>query len=328
MTKLIQGLSKQGVLIALIILVILGALRYENFLSAFNIFSVLRYNSMFALVALGMTFVIMTGGIDLSVGGIAALASVVSALLSPYGLIIGLLGGVAVGATLGAINGFLVTQMRIMPFIATLSMMLAAQGMALVLAGNQTVEMSWETDFQLIGQGDIWIFPIPAVIAAVAFAIGSILLNFCSFGRYSLAIGGGEEASRMMGLPVNRVLFQVYSLSGLLAGLAGVILASQFGSGLPMEGAGWELTAIAAVVVGGTLLTGGVGSVGATLSGVLVLGLIFSILNFENGLGTFTLSAYWQAVIRGIFLLIVVVLQSKFISRQKKAKTDNNKTPV
>ena len=132
-----------------------------------------------------------------------------------------------------------------------------------------------------------------------------------SFGRQILAVGGGEDASRLMGLPVDRTVFLVYVMSGTLAGLAGVILASQFGAGQPIEGVGWELFAIASVVVGGTLLTGGAGSVGATLSGVLLLGLIFNILNFENGLGVVSLSAYWQSVIRGVFLLIVVVLQSR-----------------
>ena len=132
-----------------------------------------------------------------------------------------------------------------------------------------------------------------------------------------LAVGGGEDAARLMGLPVDRVKFLVYALSGTLAGLAGVILAAQFGAGQPTEGVGWELFAIASVVVGGTLLTGGVGSVGATLAGALLLGLIFNILNFENGLGWISLSAYWQSVIRGAFLLLVVILQSRLNGTQR-----------
>ena len=130
-----------------------------------------------------------------------------------------------------------------------------------------------------------------------------------------LAVGGDEDAARLMGLPVDRVKFLVYLMSGGLAGLAGVILAAQFGAGQPIEGVGWELFAIASVVVGGTLLTGGVGSVGATLAGVLLLGLIFNILNFENGMGWISLSAYWQSVIRGVFLLLVVILQSRLTRR-------------
>jgi ribose transport system permease protein len=158
--------------------------------------------------------------------------------------------------------------------------------------------------------------PIPAAILVVAFLIGALVLNYTRFGRHVLAVGGNEEAARLMGLPVDRIKIAVYALSGGLAGLAGVILASQFGAGQPTEGLGWELSAIASVVVGGTLLTGGLGSVGATLAGVLLLGLIFNILNFENGRGVISLSAYWQSVIRGGFLLVVVILQNQLARRQ------------
>ena len=130
-----------------------------------------------------------------------------------------------------------------------------------------------------------------------------------------MAVGGNEDASKLMGLPADRVKFLVYLASGGLSGMAGVILASQFGAGQPIEGVGWELFAIASVVVGGTLLTGGVGSVGATLAGVLLLGILFTVLNFENGLGWISLSAYWQSVIRGLFLLVVVILQSQLTAR-------------
>jgi ribose transport system permease protein len=161
--------------------------------------------------------------------------------------------------------------------------------------------------------------PIPALMAAAAYVLGSIVLNHTAFGRHVLAVGGGEDAARLMGLPVDRTVFLVYVLSGTCSGLAGVILAASYGAGQPIEGIGWELFAIAAVVVGGTLLTGGVGSVGATLSGVLLLGLIFNILNFENGLGVVSLSAYWQSVIRGVFLLVVVILQSRITRRRAVA---------
>jgi len=197
--------------------------------------------------------------------------------------------------------------------------MLTANGSALLLAHDQTVSVSYDGTFVNLGQGDLFnipIIPIPAFVAVLAYAIGSIVLNFTGTGRTVLAIGGNEDASRLMGLPVNRVKFLVYVLSGGLSGLAGVILASQFGAGQPIEGVGWELFAIASVVVGGTLLTGGVGSVGATLAGVMLLGLIFNVLNFENGLGWISLSAYWQSVIRGLFLLAVVILQSRLASRE------------
>ena len=315
MAKVYSTLASQGVLVALVLLILFGWARYDYFLGSFNVLSVLRYNSMFALIALGMCFVIMTGGIDLSVGSTAAMASVVSALLSPYGLLPGLVGGVAAGAAVGILNGLIVTRLGILPFIATLATMLAASGTGLLLADNQSVSVSYDTGFVDLGQGDLFGLPIPALMAAAAYVAGSILLNFTGFGRYVLAVGGGEDAARLMGLPVDRVKFLVYALSGTLAGLAGVILAAQFGAGQPTEGIGWELFAIASVVVGGTLLTGGVGSVGATLAGALLLGLIFNILNFENGLGWISLSAYWQSVIRGAFLLLVVLLQSRLTSR-------------
>jgi ribose transport system permease protein len=327
-----------GVVAVLLALVVLGGWRYDGFLGSYNVLSVLRYSSMFALVSLGMCFVIMTGGIDLSVGSVAALCSVVSALLSPYGLWQGLVGGVLVGAIAGTISGLIITRLKILPFIATLAVMLAASGSALLLANNQSVSVSYDTAFTFLGQGDLlaafrpeWIdgedagwlgaalgllygFPTPAFIALLAYLAGALVMNRTAFGRHVLAVGGGEEAARLMGLPVDRTVFLVYVISGSLAGLAGVILASQFGAGQPIEGVGWELFAIASVVVGGTLLTGGKGSIGATLAGTLLLGLIYTILNFENGMGWISLSAYWQSVVRGVFLLIVVVLQSRFMA--------------
>ncbi|MQW41085.1 ABC transporter permease [Sinorhizobium meliloti] len=309
-------MARLGVILALFGLILFGALRYENFLSQYNILSFLRYNSMFALIALGMAFVIITGGIDLSVGGTAAMASVVAALLSPYHWAAGLFGGIAAGFAIGALNGFTVTVMRIQPFIATLATMLAAYGTGLLLAGNQSVSVSYDSGFTSIGQDDFLGFPIPAWIALLVYVAGWLVLERLPVGRHVLAIGDGEATAALMGLKVRRTLAAVYVGSGALAGLAGVILASQFGAGQPTEGVGWELFAIASVVVGGTLLTGGSGSVGATLAGALLLAMVFNILNFENGLGWISLSAYWQSVIRGGFLLIVVVLQARLMSRR------------
>ncbi len=311
--------QRNGVLIALAALVAFGAIRYEGFLSPYNVFSVLSFNSMFGLVALGMCFVIMTKGIDLSVGSVAALASVVAALLSPQGLLPALLAGVAAGALIGVLNGEIIAHTRIQPFVVTLATLLGARGLALIFANNTSVAVSYESGFTYVGQGDVFGVPVPVIILAVAYLCGSLLLNLTPFGRHVLAIGGNEEAARLMGLRVNRIKVAVYTMSGALAGLAGVILAGQFGAGQPTEGLGWELSAIASVVVGGTLLTGGIGSVGTTLVGVLLLGLIFNILNFENGLGWISLSAYWQSVIRGAFLLVVVLLQVRLVRRRAAA---------
>jgi ribose transport system permease protein len=313
-------LARLGVIVALLALILFGALRYDHFLSPFNILSFLRYNAMFALIALGMAFVIMTGGIDLSVGGVAAMASVVSAFASPLGWAAGLGAGLTAGLVVGTLNGFMITRMRIQPFIATLAAMLASYGTALLLADNQSVSVSYDTAFTMIGQDDFLGFPIPAWIALGAFIIGWLFLERLPAGRHVLAVGDGEQTASLMGLKVKRTIFSVYALSGLLAGLAGTILAAQFGAGQPTEGVGWELFAIASVVVGGTLLSGGAGSIGATLAGVLLLGMVFNVLNFENGLGWISLSAYWQSVIRGLFLLIVIVLQAKLTNRGIEAR--------
>ena len=317
--RLARMVGTYGVLIALAALILFGWWRYENFLSAFNVTTVVRYNAMFALIALGMCFVIMTGGIDLSVGSTAALGSVAAALGSRYGLVPGVAAGVGVGVVVGFINGLLVTRANIMPFIATLCTLLAASGTALLLSNQTSVPINPASGFPQLGMGTIWIVPIPTAIAIVAYALGSVVLNYTSTGRTVLAIGGGEDASRLMGLPVARVTLLVYVVSGGLAGLAGVLLAAVGFAGQPTEGVGWELFAIAAVVVGGTLLTGGSGSVLTTLAGVLLLGTLFNVLNFENGKGWISLSAAWQSVVRGLFLLAVVLLQAR-LTRSRPAK--------
>jgi ribose transport system permease protein len=308
--------QRQGALLALVVVIVLAGLRYDNFLSTGNIASVLSYNSMFGLIALGMTFVIITGGIDLSVGSVVAFTSVVAAQVSANGPWVGLAVGVLVGAAVGLVNGFVIAKLGIQPFITTLATLLAARGLALSFANNKSVSVSQESGFTAIGQGNLLGIPIPILILFGAFIIGAIVFYYTRFGRHVLAVGGNEEAARLMGLPVDRIVIAVYVISGCLAGLAGVILASQYGAGQPTEGLGWELSAIASVVVGGTLLTGGLGSVGGTLVGVLLLGLIINILNFENGRGETSLSAYWQSVIRGSFLLIVVLIQNRLMRRR------------
>jgi ribose transport system permease protein len=315
--------GRYGVVLALALLIAFGALRYDHFLRPFNVLTFLRYNSMFALVGLGMCFVIMTGGIDLSVGAVAALASVVAAMASGAGWVAGLAAGAAVGTAVGIVNGLIVVRLSLAPFITTLATMLAARGTGLLLAHNQSVAVSYDTAFTNIGQDDLLGFPIPAWIALLAYLCGWLVLNMTPFGRAVLAVGGNEDAARLMGLRVDRVKLAVYAASGLLAGIAGVVLAAQFGAGQPVEGVGWELFAISAVVVGGTLLTGGQGSVGNTLAGVLLLGMIFNVLNFENGRGWITLSAYWQSVIRGLFLLGVVLMQAQLSGRRpRRARAD------
>lgn len=311
-----------GVWIALVLLVLFGLLRYDNFGSAYNFSSFMNYNAMFIIISVGMCFVIMTGGIDLSVGSVAAFSSVVAAYLSPYGIEVALPGGILVGGAIGALNAFFIIAMRIPPFIATLATMLGAKGGALVISGATTVAVDWGSNFTKLGMNKVFnLLPWSILIVAlVVFALW-VVLEHTPLGRVVLAVGGGEDASRLMGISTNKAIAFCYTLSGACAGLAGVFLASGFGAGQPLEGVGWELTAIAAVVVGGTLLTGGLGSILATVAGALLLGLIFNILNFENGKGTITLSAYWQMVIRGAFLFIVILLQTHMWQKSKSKET-------
>lgn len=304
-----------AVWVALVILIVFGLLRYDNFGGAYNITSFLNYNAMFIIISVGMCFVILTGGIDLSVGSVAAFTSVVAAYLSPYGIEIALPGAVAAGLAFGAFNAICVTALGIPPFIATLATMIGAKGGALVISGAQTIAVDWGSNFTKLGmEKALNIVPWTIVVVAVVVVVLWIILEKTSLGRTVLAVGGGEEASLMMGLNVNRAKFFAYALSGGCAGLAGVFLASGFGAGQPLEGIGWELSAIAAVVVGGTLLTGGMGSIPATIAGALLLGLVFNILNFENGKGIISFSAYWQMVIRGAFLFVVILFQARVMN--------------
>lgn len=299
-------LQAQGALVMLLVVCIAGFIRYEAFLTPENLLNVVRQNSMLGLVALGMTFVILTGGIDLSVGALLAVGGVIAANFSDQGSIIALVAAVAATTVLGLINGLVIAKARIQPFIVTLAMMIAARGLALAATGEQSVGIS-NQDFTWLGRGLIGDFlPVPIAILTVAFAVGWIVLNHTRFGRNVFAVGDNDEAARLMGLNVSRVTIAVYAISGALAGLAGVMLASRLGAGQPVAGTGYELDAIAAVVIGGTLLTGGQGSVLNTLVGVLLLGVIFNLFNLEG-----TISPWWQLVLRGVILLFVVVAQNR-----------------
>ena len=298
--------QKQGALILLILVCVIATARYEAFLTSENLLNVLRQNSMLGIVAVGMTYVILTGGIDLSVGSLLAVAGVIAAFLAERGLVVALIAAVAATTILGFVNGLIIAKARIQPFIVTLGMMIAARGLALALTDEKNVRIT-ATDFSWLGQGELFGFlPVPIVVLILAYAVFWIILNYTRFGRHVFALGDNDEAARLMGLNINRVTILVYAISGLLAGLAGVILASRLNTGSPVEGVGRELDAIAAVVVGGTLLTGGKGSLISTLYGVLLLGVIFNIFNLEG-----QISPWWQLVLRGGILLAVVVLQNR-----------------
>lgn len=301
------ALQRQGALVALIAVCVFGMMRYQRFATPENLMNVLRQNSMLGLVALGMTVVILTGGIDLSVGALLAVAGVVAASVSGSGAAAAIAAGIGAATLLGFLNGVLIARVRIQPFIVTLAMMIAARGAVLAATGEQSVRVDRATTgLTWLGRGEIGPLPVPVVILLLAYAVGWGALRYTRLGRYVYAVGDNQDAARLLGLEVDRVLIATYAISGALAGLAGVILAARLGAGQPVAGTGWELDAIAAVVVGGTLLTGGLGGAGSTLVGVLLLGVIFNLFNLEG-----TITPWWQWILRGVFLIAVVVIQSR-----------------
>lgn len=305
--RALDVLRTQGALIALVAACLFGFARYAEFLTPENLLNVLRQNSMVGIVALGMTAVILTAGIDLSVGSLLAIAGIVAASLSSSGSLVAIAGGVGAAALLGLVNGLVIAKGRIQPFVVTLAMMIAARGVALAATGESSVRVdAGATALAWLGRGFVAGIPVPVLLLVVAYALGWVALRYTTLGRHVYAAGDDADAARLLGLEVDRVLIVTYVLSGALAGLAGVMLAARLGAGQPVAGTGWELDAIAAVVVGGTLLTGGQGGVGHTLVGVLLLGVILNLLNLE---GTF--SSWWQYVIRGVFLLAVVIVQGR-----------------
>lgn len=278
-----------------------GALN-KNFWSVTNMTNVARQISILALIAIGETFAILSGGIDLSVGSLLAFVSVVcSQQMLNYGLWGGMLAGVLAGVLCGAITGLLIAKAKIPPFIATLGMLVASRGAALTLSGGLPVT-GLPREFLTLGAGYIGPIPIPAVIAAVAFVIAHLVLSYTRFGRHVYAIGGNEEAALLSGINVvgNKIL--VYMVSGLCAGIAGVVLTSRVISGQPTLGEVQELYAIASVVIGGAKITGGVGGMGKTLMGVLVLGIL------ANGLNLIRVSSYVQNIVIGVIIVLAVYI--------------------
>jgi ribose/xylose/arabinose/galactoside ABC-type transport system permease subunit len=308
-------IRRQGALIALILVLVISAISFNGFLTPYNILdNVIVSNVPIGLIALGMTFVIITGGIDLSVGSTIALSSVVVALASPHGMWFAIAAAVLTGLAVGFFNGFVITQMRVPPFVATLATLLGVRGLALYFSNEHNVTVT-NSDLLNFGNGSLFGIPTPVIVLIVAFAIGIIVLNYSRFARHLLAIGGNEEAARLLGIRVNATLLGAYMLSGVLAGIAGMFIAIQTYTGSGNLANGYELSAIAATVVGGTLISGGEGSVFGTLVGVLLLGFILNILNFLSGAGI-TLNPFWQDVVRGAFLLVVILLQNRLANKK------------
>jgi ribose transport system permease protein len=304
-------LQRRGALAVLVLVAALASGLSPTFPTWSNISSILGNNAFVWLLALAMTFVITTGGIDLSVGSLYALGGVLAARGAQTGSWLAILLPVAVCAAWGAAQGFLVAKARMAPFIVTLAGLLGARGLlqAITNEGSTTYLVPQGSWFRNLGQGT-W---TPVLIVAVLFILGWLLLERTGFGASLTAIGGNENAARLLGLPVDRAKVLVYLLSGTLAGVAGALGGSRLGSGVTTIGVGYELTAIAAVVIGGTLLTGGFGSIGGTVCGVLLLAVIHNLIDhYFSQYG----SAFTDAV-NGGFLAVVVLLQTA-LSRARR----------
>lgn len=304
-------ITSQGVLLMLLSLAIFASFRYQTFLTPLNLMNIMRQNSMLAIVALGMTVVILSGGIDLSVGSLVALGGVVAAMLAGQGSFVAIAAGIASTTLLGVVNGLLVSRARLQPFVVTLFTASAARGLALSITEEKSVPVSsTASGFVWLGRGFIGWVPVPVLIVALLYFAAWFMLHRSRLGLHIFAIGNNEEASRLMGVNPNRVKLAVYTFSGLLSGLAGIILAGRLGAGQPVAAFGWETDAIAATVMGGTFLAGGQGSVFPTLVGVLLLGMMYNLLNLEG-----TITPWWQLVLRGGFLLLVVLFQQRIVQR-------------
>lgn len=290
--------GRLGLILALVALCAVLSVARPAFLTLGNLVNLVRQISINGILAVGVTFVLLTGGVDLSLGSLIALTGVAAALLAhpgDYPVWIPVLAGVLAGAAAGALNGLVITLGRVAPFIVTLGMMTAARGLALIASGGRPVA-NLSRDFNAIGGGEFLGIPYPVMILAAVAAAAWIVLSRFRIGRYVYAVGGNENAARASGVRVNRVKMFAYTVSGALAGLAGVVLAARITTGQPNAGAGYELDAIAAVVIGGTSLSGGIGGVGGTVLGALLMGVI------NNGLDLLNVPSYYQQIVKGLII--------------------------
>jgi galactofuranose transport system permease protein len=311
--RIVGTVQRQGALAVLLVVVVVSLAAFPNFRSFDNAATILVTAAPPMLIALGMTFVIITGGIDLSVGSLYVLGGVVAAWASQYGWVAAFAAPLLVCGAIGLIDGLLIAYTRMAPFIVTLAALLGARGLmrAISQEGSETYLVK-SKPFASFGSGSLLGLGYPVWLAAVLVVIGMVVLARTRFGHAVYAIGGSEDAAALMGVAVRRTKVWVYVMSGLLAGLAGAINAAKLGSGVTVLGSGMELDAIAAVVIGGTLLTGGAGTVAGTVAGVLLLGVIQNLINQVGNL-----NSNWQQVISGAFLALVVVAQTYLVKLRR-----------
>ncbi len=301
-TRVLTVLVNQSTLLVLLLLVTVTALLIPEFLTVNNLLNVLRQVSITGIVAVGMTLVIITGGIDISVGSTVALGGVaaVACLTAGFGVPLSIIFALVVGFAVGAINGGVIAYANVSPFVTTLGTMYIIRGMTLVITNGEAL-WGLPPEFARIGTGYLFGIPIPVLIMLSVYLAGFVLLRYFVFGRYVLAVGGDEEAARLCGIPVKGIKMFTYALCGMLAALAGVILAGRLGSAQPSVGASYELIAIAATVIGGTSLTGGKGTMIGTLIGTVILGVV------SNALNLWGVASFYQTVIIGSIVLAAVL---------------------
>lgn len=284
----------------------------STFLTPKNMFNILRQNASNLFLATGMTMVIILGGIDLSVGSVIALSGVVAAgCVVNFGLpeAVGFIAAIAVGALVGLFNGFIICKTDIPPFIVTLASMNITKGIALVLTGGAPIRCMTDA-FKFPGAGYVGPVPTPVILMVVIFVIAALMINKTQLGRHIYAVGGNVQAAKFSGISVQKVKFIVYAYTGVMAGIAGVVIASRLYSGQPTAGDGAEMDAIASVVVGGTSMSGGSGRIGGTLIGVLIIGVL------NNGLNLMGVDSNFQYIVKGLVILLAVYVD---FLRNKKA---------
>lgn len=321
--KVVSFLLKYGILIVLILMIIVLSIMSPNFLSPRNIFNVLTQSSIFGILALGMTIVIISRGIDLSVGSALALAGVVAASMGQAGtatwlvhpsihdmpIIVPILAALIVGGLVGAIDGGLIAFTGIHPFIATLGMMTIARGATLLYTGGKPVS-TLTPQIMAIGS-KIGIVPVPVIIYAVMIVITWVILGYTPLGKNAYAIGGNVKAAEISGVNVKKNLVMIYTYMGLCCSVAALVFAGRVGSVHPGAATGYELTAIAATTIGGTSQTGGIGTVWGAVVGALVLGVL------NNGMTLLGIDAYWQQIVQGCIIIGAVIIDMRKNAKKK-----------
>ncbi|MFA5602907.1 MAG: ABC transporter permease [Bacilli bacterium] len=298
-----QRISKYAIPLALVLLVVIFSITSDAFLTSRNILNILRQVSIVGICAVGMTFVILTGGIDLSVGSVIGVSVVSCASLMVSGVhpVLAVIISLLIGAVIGLINGIFINEVGIPPLITTLAMMTALRGIAYKITAGLPV-YGFPKSFAVIGQGYLGKVPVPVIIMVIVFIIGYILITKTRFGRYVYGLGGNEEATRLSGVNVKKTKYKIYILESVLAAVAGIVLLSRVNSGQPKAGEGYEMDIITAVVLGGVSIAGGTGKITGVITGVFLMGVL------TNGMILTNVDEYTQWIVKGAVLLLAVSL--------------------